>query len=452
MSDKFILRFALSALIISSAQANSYQNTMVNPAVQGNSSSFHMIGSAPLPTSGNANYQPSMLGSQANPMTNSGLGPQMGFSNSLSTGSFNDPQYALDDPYIGMDPQELVFDPNKNMDAPGIVNPFSIQSLVDNANSKVSPQELQGLQLAVQAYVDGNLGDARKHFSAVADRFPESVATDRAYLGLAKIERAYGAYDVSRRILEAVIRKNRDYESIMLARRSYKDLQAEVHRSVAASQRDMDGAYAVYKQIGWLNIFSKIRAYNNYKDAKANFEGVLISSKQFDPIFAQVNISTPIPGANISGPGVQDGNEVMVPEEVQRQIDDSLTIQELAAQSTPYIPPTKQASFLNPSGQVNQTINIASETQDKMFQQVNTSSANVAPLSTVNDATPVASPVPQKPVAEMNMSEAREAYLKIYEELKQALKGDDARLKQKLQVDYRAALQRYNELKTSSKY
>ena len=73
----------------------------------------------------------------------------------------------------------------------------------------IRPQELQALQVAVQAYTDGNLGDARRHFSAVTERFPEGVATDRAYLGLAKIERAYGAYDVFRRILEAVIRKNR---------------------------------------------------------------------------------------------------------------------------------------------------------------------------------------------------------------------------------------------------
>ena len=56
-----------------------------------------------------------------------------------------------------------------------------------------------------------------------------------------------------------MIRKNRDYESIMLARRSYKDLQAEVQRSVAASNRDMEATYANYKQIGWLNIFQKLK-------------------------------------------------------------------------------------------------------------------------------------------------------------------------------------------------
>ena len=48
----------------------------------------------------------------------------------------------------------------------------------------------------------------------------------------------------------------------------------------------------------------------------------------------------------------------------------------------------------------------------------------------------------------MSIDEARVTYLSTYEKLKQALKGDDAKLKQKLQ-EYRAALQRYNELRNN---
>ena len=76
--------------------------------------------------------------------------------------------------------------------------------------------------------------------------------------------------------------------------------------------------------------------------------------------------------------------------------------------------------------------------------------------SSVNDqriatkvSEPVSETVVQKPISKMSIDEARAAYLKTYEELKQALKGDDAKLKQKLQVEYRAALQRYNELRNN---
>ena len=68
-----------------------------------------------------------------------------------------------------MTPQDSMLNPTMQLDAPGITNPFSIKSLVDNANAQVRPQELQALQVAVQAYTDGNLGDARRHFSAVTE-------------------------------------------------------------------------------------------------------------------------------------------------------------------------------------------------------------------------------------------------------------------------------------------
>ena len=55
----------------------------------------------------------------------------------------------------------------------------------------------------------------------------------------------------------------------------------------------------------------------------------------------------------------------------------------------------------------------------------------------------------QKPISKMSIDEARVTYLSTYEKLKQALKGDDAKLKQKLQVEYRSALQRYNELRNN---
>merc|ERR1711879_351769 len=114
-----------------------------------------------------------------------------------------DPQMGLNEPWVQQQPiNQQITDPQAQLDAPGIVNPFSIKSLVDNANSRVSGKEMDFLRGGVQAYVDGNMSDARKIFTRVTEEFPESIGTDRAYLGLAKIERAYGAYDVSRRILE----------------------------------------------------------------------------------------------------------------------------------------------------------------------------------------------------------------------------------------------------------
>tara|TARA_Y100000589_G_C27185441_1_gene642448 strand:+ start:1434 stop:2822 length:1389 start_codon:yes stop_codon:yes gene_type:complete len=461
MNNRILLSIAVSALVITHSNSNSHQ---FDSRYSTNNTQNLQLGNQPqMGLAGGNTGHPSHL--QPNPMistsiptginqnmpvmgnsiADSNLGPQMGFGTKPSGGSFIDPQLSLDNPFIGMSPQESMLNPALQMDAPGITNPFSIKSLVNNANSKVSPQELQALQVAVQAYTDGNLGDARRHFSSVTERFPEGVATDRAYLGLAKIERAYGAYDVSRRILEAVIRKNRDYESIMLARRSYKDLQAEVQRSVAAANRDMEASYAVYKQIGWLNIFSKVRAYNAYKNAKANFEGILISSKQFDPIFSQVNMTTPLPEGNLPNDEQRNPVDPDVPGDVQTEIDNQLTIQ-----TTPYTPPKKQANFLNP--QVNgNTIQITADqllrdnTPENSVEQKSNMDTQVTSPQNFSDTT---QPKAAKPISEMSLDEARVAYLDIYEKLKQALKGDDTKLKQKLQVDYRSALHRYNELRT----
>ena len=390
--------------------------------------------------------------------TQSGVGLQMnmGIGTQSNPNMMVDPQLGLNDPMMGMGGMHGG-DPMATMDAPGITNPFSIRSLVANANSRVSPQELDALKAAVQAYVDGNMGDSRKLFSAVTERFPEGIATDRAYLGLAKIERAYGAYDVSRRILEAVIRKNRDYESIMLARRSYRDLQQEVISSANTAQRDMDMAYAAYKQTSWWNIFSKIKLYNAYKDSKANFEGLLISSKQFDDIFAQTNISTPIPGGNVPGQGAgeQGQQDPEVPGDVQAQIDGALTLDQLKAEVGNNLPPaTQQPTFLNPAGQATQAAPVTAAPPVVAEPVVAATPPKVEPAPT-----PVATPPAQvdgpaasteKPINEMSMDEARESYLTIYEKLKEALKGDDAKLKQKLQADYKAALQRYNELRNKN--
>lgn len=228
-----------------------------------------------------------------------------------------DPSLADPQMNLGMHGSGMMMEP----DAPGVVNPLSIRALIDNANSHVNPQQLGDLTRAVQAYVDGNLTDAREMFSNVTNKYGESVATDRAYLGLAKIERAYGAYDVSRRILEAVIRKNRDYESIMLARRAYQDLEREVNQAVGQSQMAMEAANARYESIGWLNVFQKIRAYNEYKDAKANYEGLLISSRQFDAVFTQANITVGLPSASL-----EPVKEATVPAEIDNQIDSALQL------------------------------------------------------------------------------------------------------------------------------
>ena len=468
MNNKILISVAISALVITSSSSNPYQsdlrhsaNNMQNPAVgnmtnygNGSLSGSHLnqlqpnpMLATPIPSASNQ-----IQGLRGNSAFNSDLGPQMGFGTKPSNGSIVDPQLSLDNPFVGMTPQDSMLNPTMQLDAPGITNPFSIKSLVDNANAQVRPQELQALQVAVQAYTDGNLGDARRHFSAVTERFPEGVATDRAYLGLAKIERAYGAYDVSRRILEAVIRKNRDYESIMLARRSYKDLQAEVQRSIAASNRDMETAYAIYKQIGWLNIFSKVRAYNAYKNAKANFEGILISSKQFDPIFYQVNMTTPLPEGNLPIGNSQNEAEPKLPPAIEAEIDNQLDLNKLANQTNPYIPPKKQANFLNPQGITGSNVQITSDQlisninqQDEKIQQ---NSANEQDIATKVSESMTETEV-QKPISKMSIDEARVTYLSTYEKLKQALKGDDAKLKQKLQVEYRAALQRYNELRNN---
>lgn len=397
--------------------------------------------------------QQGMMNYGSNAISQSGLAPQMGMGNMQSQGMVVDPQLGLNNPMMGM-PEPGFRDPMTSADAPGITNPFSIQSLVDNANAQVNPMELQALKGAVQSYVDGNLGDARKQFTEVTQGFAEGVATDRAYLGLAKIERAYGAYDVSRRILEGVIRKNRDYESIMLARRSYQDLLAEVTNATEASRQDMEMSYAAYKQVSWWNIFSKIKSYNRYKDSKANYEALLVSTKQFDPIFAQVNITTPVPDANMGGS--QQNADQNVPDDVQNQIDNTLTLDELKAHVGNMPAPAKQQpSFLNPSGTPGvtsggvlnppSTIAATSTVAPPAETEVVTQPAPVTP-----PAQTTAETQPQTPISQMSLDEARDTYLKAYEDLKEALKGDDANLKRDLQQRYRSALTRYNELRSQN--
>ena len=287
-----------------------------------------------------------------------------------------------------------------------------------------------------RSYVDGNMSDARRLFTDVTQRYSEGVATDRAYLGISKIERAYGAYDVSRRILEAVIRKNRDYESIMLARRAYRDLSQEVMRATALSKGDSEAAYATYKQTSWWNVFSKIRAYNDYKDAKANYEGLMVSTMQFDPIFSQVNISTPIPEGNVA-----TSNQAQeIPGTVEEQINETLSIDEVKKAFQTTLPPQQnQPSYLQPTGGTTVQTNDASSTPE----------SQPAPLVTPAVEIPSDAPAVSiaKPVETMSMDEARAHYLDVYNKLKVALKGSDNELKKKLQNEYRAALNRYNQLR-----
>ena len=396
-------------------------------------------GSGPSLTPLNLNAMPD---GRVQPGFNSGpmSGPIMGNINPASMGldpSLADPQMGLLDPVAvmgpGIDPGMSV---NLNADAPGITNPFSIRSLVDNANSQVSPAEFNALQTAVQAYVDGNMSDARRLFTDVTQRYSEGVATDRAYLGISKIERAYGAYDVSRRILEAVIRKNRDYESIMLARRAYRDLSQEVMRATALSKGDSEAAYATYKQTSWWNVFSKIRAYNDYKDAKANYEGLMVSTMQFDPIFSQVNISTPIPEGNVA-----TSNQAQeIPGTVEEQINETLSIDEVKKAFQTTLPPQQnQPSYLQPTGGTTVQTNDASSTPESQPAPLVTPAVEIP-----SDAPAVSIP---KPVETMSMDEARAHYLDVYNKLKVALKGSDNDLKKKLQNEYRAALNRYNQLR-----
>lgn len=351
-----------------------------------------------------------------------------------------DPQMGLLEPVAvlgpGVDPG---MNPGLNADAPGITNPFSIKSLVQNANSRVSPAEFNALQSAVQAYVDGNMGDARKMFTDITQRFSEGIATDRAYLGLSKIERAYGAYDVSRRVLEAVIRKNRDYESIMLARRAYRDLGQEVMRATAISKRDSEAAYATYKQISWWNVFSKIRAYNDYKDAKANYEGLMVSTMQFDPIFSMVNISTPVPEGNLGAAGQNQAEGV--PEQVEEQINETLSINEVRDAFSNTLPQNQaQPTYIPPTGNTIAEPSAIQNTEQPPVPQPVAQSDDQAPA-------PVPAVATTKPIEQMSMDEARAHYLDVYNKLKEALKGSDNKLKKDLQNQYRAALNRYNQLR-----
>lgn len=403
-----------------------------NPAyIQGNNPSLYPQ---------NLNGMPTGMGQPGFP--NSMGGPIMGGMNASSMGldpSLADPQMGLLEPIAVMGPG---IDPgmslNVNADAPGITNPFSIRSLVENANSQVSPAEFNALQTAVQAYVDGNMGDARRLFTDVTQRFSEGIATDRAYLGISKIERAYGAYDVSRRILEAVIRKNRDYESIMLARRAYRDLSQEVMRATAISKADSEAAYATYQQTSWWNLFSKIRAYNDYKDAQANYEGLMVSTMQFDPIFSQVNISTPVPEGNIGA--ANQGQTEQIPGTVEAQIDKTLSIDEVKKAFQTSLPDQQtQPSYLQPTvGTVAQNTQVPGASE-------------VQPVPAVTPAVEIPASVPAvantKPIENMSMDEARAHYLDVYNKLKEALKGSDNELKKNLQNQYRAALNRYNELR-----
>jgi hypothetical protein len=413
----------------------------------------------PMPT---YNQQQNMMGNQGMLMGgNQGMmGQNQGMmGQNQQMGTMNNSQFMVD-PQMNLNNTEPTFiapnpmnnmqtmqqDPRATMDAPGITNPFSINSLVNNANAQVGREELDILKQGVQSYVDGNLADARQIFTSCTERFPGGVASDRAMLGIAKIERAYGAYDVSRRILENVVRQNRDYESIMLARRSYTDLMREVEHSAQSAQVAMDMAYAEYKQIGWLNIFSKIKAYNSYKESKANFEALLVSTKQFDPIFAMQNISTPIPTANQPGMETNGSNgenqqNNQVPAEIEDKINGALTMDQLKAEFSNSI--MNQPRGLTSKDYV-PVQNIPEPTVTTVIEKpVEEPEANV---EIVPAPAPVQEPTPA-PAPAISLDAAKKAYLDAYEKVKQALKGNDMEARKQAQKEYQEALKQYNALR-----
>lgn len=351
-----------------------------------------------------------------------------------------DPSLADPQMNLGMHGSGMMMEP----DAPGVVNPLSIRALIDNANSHVNPQQLGDLTRAVQAYVDGNLTDAREMFSNVTNKYGESVATDRAYLGLAKIERAYGAYDVSRRILEAVIRKNRDYESIMLARRAYQDLEREVNQAVGQSQMAMEAANARYESIGWLNVFQKIRAYNEYKDAKANYEGLLISSRQFDAVFTQANITVGLPSASL-----EPVKEATVPAEIDNQIDSALQLPSgLQPSANPVPQPMVTSDNLHGTGL---PWNTSNATPNNVVMSAATPTAAPVQAATLPaPATAQPEVVLPKELPNMSLDEARVAYTQAYEELRKALSAEDPVAKKAAQEKYQSALETYNLIRANN--
>ncbi|PCJ20726.1 MAG: hypothetical protein COB02_04150 [Candidatus Cloacimonadota bacterium] len=359
--------------------------------------------------------------------------PTMGNQSIMGQGQFQQmPDPRLADPQfnLGMDYNSNQNQPTKISDAPGITNPLSIQSLVGIANSKVTPQAYEMLNQAVQAYVDGNLSDARKIFSSVTETFGEGIASDRAYLGLAKIERAYGAYDVSRRILEGVIRKNRDYESIMLARRSYEDLKREVIQNSDNSRMTMEQSYARYKQVGWLSLFTKMKLYNQYKQDKQNFEALLISTKQFDMIFAQTNITATVPSGNVAA---NTNKPPTVDSKTEQQISDALSLEELKKALSNNIGEQKPMTAMYQMPTENITIN---QTETIIINPTQTETKLIAPAP---------APVVKEPI--LTLDEARARYTSLYQELKDALKGDDNEKKLSLQRAYQKALKTYSNLK-----
>lgn len=385
---------------------------------------------------GAVSANPNAYGMNQQAYTSYMVGQQGMMNQGMVDPSLADPQMNLNQPYVN---QQMMIQP----DAPGITNPLSINALIHTANARVDPQQMQDLTMAVQAYVDGNLSDARELFSAVTNKYPEGVATDRAYLGLAKVERAYGAYDVSRRILEAVIRKNRDYESIQLARRAYQDLEQEVNRSTGEAAQMMEMAYARYEEIGWLNVFSKIRAYNEYKDAKANYEALMISSRQFDQIFVQQNITTPVPEANLPD---NDNLDSSVPSDVESQIDNILDPGNTVATPAVIQPVVTAGSVTQNTGMfpVGDTSVRSIATPAVTVQPTVVNSTAIPAVETV--ATPAETPVTER-IKNMNMDEARQEYMKAYDDLREALKNNDPQARQEAQTRYQAALEQYNLLR-----
>ena len=144
MNNKIFFKFSTSALVFTTSSANPYQSDHRYGAINGQNPAIgtsqygnvnqlqpNPMLATPIPSASNQTQ-----GFSGNSAFNSALGPQMGFGTKPSSGSFVDPQLSLDNPFVGITPQDSTLNPTMQFDAPGITNPFSRKSLVDNANAK----------------------------------------------------------------------------------------------------------------------------------------------------------------------------------------------------------------------------------------------------------------------------------------------------------------------------
>ena len=95
-------------------------------------------------------------------------------------------------------------------------------------------------------------------------------------------------------------------------------------------------------------------------------------------------MTTPLPEGNLPI-AFQNEVEPELPPAVEAEIDNQLDINQLANQTTPYIPPKGQANFLNPQGITGSNVQITSDQlvsninqQDQKIQQNSTNEQDIA--------------------------------------------------------------------------